>query len=73
MRASSLAEVFLRILASCSFSSGVKRLRTKSVSPSFFLSLSFPVPRRIRGNLSVPSSEMVDFRPLLPPAEPDSR
>ncbi len=56
-----------------SFSSGVNFPRTKSVSPSFLRSSSFPVPRRRRGKASVFSSLMMDFRPLLPPAEPDLR
>ena len=63
----------VRISGSFSFSSGVKRERTKSTSPSFWRSSSFPVPRRRRGKFSVLSSEIRDFKPLFPPAEPDSR
>lgn len=60
----------MRISGSLAFSSGVNLERTKSTSPIFFLSSSFPVPRRRRGKNSVPRCWMVDFRPLLPPAEP---
>lgn len=67
-----LSEASFRILGSSAFSSGVKRERTKSMSPSFFLSSSFPVPMRRRGNSSVFNSLIIDFRPLLPPAEPFS-
>lgn len=47
--------------------------KTKSTSPIFLRSSSFPVPSLRRGNSSVPSSLMMDLRPLLPPAEPRSR
>ena len=52
------------------FSESLKRLRTKFISPSCFLFASSPVPRRKRGKSSVFKQEMMDLRPLFPPAEP---
>lgn len=49
MNSSIFRAVSERISGSFSFSSGVKRERTKSTSPSLFRSSGFPVPRRIRG------------------------
>ncbi len=73
MNSSILEVISRRITGSFSFSSGVNFERTKSTSPIFFLRLSFPVPTRMRGKLSVPSFSIVDFSPLFPPALPLSR
>lgn len=64
--------VSLKISGSFSFSAAVNLPSTKLVSPVFWR-IDEPVPSLSLGNSLVPSSEMVDFKPLLPPAEPFSR
>ena len=75
-QSSILAQTSRRMSGSCSFSSGVNLERTKSISgitPPDLARVLESVPRRRRGKSEVPSCLIVDFRPLLPPAEPFSR
>ena len=63
----------VRTRGSCSRSSGVNFDNTKSTSPICLRTGSLPVPSLRRGKSSLPSSRIVDFNPLFPPAEPRSR